>query len=106
VTALSSGGVAAYQLMKFERERSEIYIYDLAVDAAQRRGGVAAALIDELKTIGKARGAYVNFFRPITGTSRPSRATRRSEFEKTCFHFDIAIEQRAGNRAIHKSGEE
>jgi aminoglycoside 3-N-acetyltransferase I len=27
------GGVAAYELKKFERERSEIYIYDLAVAA-------------------------------------------------------------------------
>ena len=28
------GGLAAYELKKFEQERSEIYIYDLAVDAA------------------------------------------------------------------------
>jgi len=34
------GGLAAYELKKFERERSEIYIYDLAVAAAHRRRGV------------------------------------------------------------------
>ena len=28
------GGLAAYELQKFEQERSEIYIYDLAVAAA------------------------------------------------------------------------
>ena len=31
------GGLAAYELEKFEQERSEIYIYDLAVGAAHRR---------------------------------------------------------------------
>ena len=31
------GGIAAYELHKFEQQRSEIYIYDLAVAAAHRR---------------------------------------------------------------------
>jgi len=39
------GGIAAYVLHKFEQERSEIYIYDLAVAAAHRREGIATALI-------------------------------------------------------------
>ena len=39
------GGIAAYELRKFEQERSEIYIYDLAVAAAHRREGIATALI-------------------------------------------------------------
>ncbi|MGH7615151.1 MAG: GNAT family N-acetyltransferase, partial [Gemmatimonadales bacterium] len=43
------GGIAAYELKKFEQERSEIYIYDLAVSAAHRREGIATALIQELK---------------------------------------------------------
>lgn len=42
------GGLAAYELKKFEQERSEIYIYDLAVSAAHRREGIATALIQEL----------------------------------------------------------
>lgn len=42
------GGIAAYELQKFEQERSEIYIYDLAVAAAHRREGIATALIQEL----------------------------------------------------------
>lgn len=33
------GGLAAYVLHKFEQERSEIYIYDLAVAEAYRRQG-------------------------------------------------------------------
>ena len=43
------GGIAAYVLPKFEQVRSEIYIYDLAVDEEHRRQGVATALIAELR---------------------------------------------------------
>src|SRR5262249_50604842 len=39
------GGIAAYELHKFEQERSEIYIYDLGVAEAHRREGIATALI-------------------------------------------------------------
>ena len=35
------GGLAAYQLDKFEQDRREIYIYDLAVREDHRRRGVA-----------------------------------------------------------------
>src|ERR1700687_5960760 len=39
------GGIAAYELRKFEQERSEVYIYDLAVAVGHRRQGIATALI-------------------------------------------------------------
>jgi aminoglycoside 3-N-acetyltransferase I len=45
------GGLAAYELHKFEQERSEIYIYDLAVAATHRRAGIATALIDGMSCI-------------------------------------------------------
>jgi hypothetical protein len=38
------GGIAAYELHKFERERSEIYIYDLAVAAAHRSCSIVRLL--------------------------------------------------------------
>ncbi len=53
------GGLAAYVMPKFERERSEIYIYDLAVDAAHRRKGLATALINETRRIASDIGAWV-----------------------------------------------
>jgi aminoglycoside 3-N-acetyltransferase I len=53
------GGLAAYELKKFEQERSEIYIYDLAVREEHRRQGIATALIAELRAIARRRGAYV-----------------------------------------------
>src|SRR5215207_2581515 len=50
------GGIAAYELKKFEQQRSEIYIYDLAVAERHRRKGIATDLIDELKQIAAQRG--------------------------------------------------
>jgi aminoglycoside 3-N-acetyltransferase I len=43
------GGLVAYLLAKFEQERSELYIYDLAVDSNWRRRRIATSLIYELK---------------------------------------------------------
>src|ERR1700736_2007889 len=45
------GGLVAYELHKFERVRSELYIYDLAVAEAHRRQGIATALIKHLREI-------------------------------------------------------
>src|SRR5690348_13915085 len=44
------GGLAAYEIRKFEQERREIYIYDLAVAATHRRRGIATALIQGLRS--------------------------------------------------------
>ncbi len=55
------GGLAAYELKKFEQVRSELYIYDLAVDEAHRREGIATALIEEARRIAAKRGAYLVF---------------------------------------------
>lgn len=41
------GGLVAYELEKFEQDRREIYIYDLAVLESHRRKGVATRLIEE-----------------------------------------------------------
>jgi aminoglycoside 3-N-acetyltransferase I len=54
-----AGALAAYVLVKFEQERSEIYIYDLAVDEAYRRKGLATALVNETRHIAHDIGAWV-----------------------------------------------
>ena len=61
------GGLAAYELKKFEQERSEIYIYDLAVHAGHRRRGIATALIEKLREIARARGAWIIFVQADIG---------------------------------------
>ena len=82
VAALSGatvvGALAAYVLPKFEQARSEIYIYDLAVDAACRRQGIATAMIDELSQQAHARGAHVIFVQRTPVTNPRSPCTRSS----------------------------
>jgi aminoglycoside 3-N-acetyltransferase I len=88
------GGLAAYELRKFEQARSEIYIYDLAVAARHRRQGIATALIGRLKQIGAARGAWAMFVQADTGVEdEPAIAlyTKLGRREEV-LHFDIAIE--------------
>ncbi len=86
------GGLAAYQLRKFEQERSEIYIYDLAVAAAHRREGIATALIAELKQIAKARGAYVIFVQADHGDDAAIALYTKLGRREDVLHFDIDID--------------
>ncbi len=87
------GGLVAYVLPKFEQQRSEMYIYDLAVSIKHHRQGVATALINRLREIARERGVYVifvqadqeddgaiGFYRslPITEEIQP-------------YHFDIEV---------------
>jgi aminoglycoside 3-N-acetyltransferase I len=87
------GGIAAYELKKFEQERSEIYIYDLAVASEHRREGIATALIEKLKEISAKRRAYVIFVQADTGIEdKPAIAlyTKLGRREDV-LHFDIAV---------------
>jgi aminoglycoside 3-N-acetyltransferase I len=85
------GGIAAYELRKFEQERSEIYIYDLAVAAAHRREGIATALILELKKIAAARGAYVIFVQADHGDAPAIALYSKLGTREDVLHFDIGI---------------
>ena len=75
------GGIAAYELRKFEQERSEIYIYDLAVATAHRREGIATALIEKLKDIAagaKPAGPYSDGTMPTPGQPRAKKKRKPS----------------------------
>lgn len=85
------GGLAAYELKKFEQERSEIYIYDLAVSASRRREGIATALIQELKKIAAARGAYVIFVQADIGDAPAIALYTKLGVREDVVHFDIAV---------------
>ncbi|WP_205875663.1 AAC(3)-I family aminoglycoside N-acetyltransferase [Mycobacterium camsae] len=85
------GGIAAYELRKFEQERSEIYLYDLAVSAPHRRRGIASALIDELKNIAAARGACTIFVQADIGDDPAIDLYSKLGTRETVLHFDIAV---------------
>ncbi|MBX3120589.1 MAG: AAC(3)-I family aminoglycoside N-acetyltransferase [Fimbriimonadaceae bacterium] len=83
------GGIAAYELRKFERQRSEIYIYDLAVAETHRRRGVATALVNELKKIAATRGAYVMFVQADVGDDPAIALYTKLGIREDVLHFDI-----------------
>ncbi|MEA5618209.1 AAC(3)-I family aminoglycoside N-acetyltransferase [Cronbergia sp. UHCC 0137] len=86
------GGLTAYELPKLEQERSEIYIYDLAVAAEHRREGIATALIQELKKIAVARAVYVIFIQADIGDDPAIALYTKLGVRKDVLHFDIAVD--------------
>lgn len=85
------GGIAAYELRKFEQERSEVYIYDLAVAEAHRREGIATALIQELKRIAAMRAAYVMFVQADVEDAPAIALYTKLGVCEEVLHFDITV---------------
>jgi aminoglycoside 3-N-acetyltransferase I len=85
------GGLAAYELKKFEQERSEIYIYDLAIAAAHRREGIATALISELQRVAVERGAYVVFVQADPPDAPAIALYSKLGTREDVLHFDIPV---------------
>lgn len=83
------GGLAAYVLQKFEQERSEIYIYDLAVLEAYRRRGIATGLINKLREIARERGAWVIYVQADHGDDPAIRLYESLGVREDVLHFDI-----------------
>ena len=85
------GALAAYELVKFEAERSEIYIYDLAVVEQHRRRGIATALIDEVKSIGRETGAWVIFVQADPPDEPAVALYDKLGIREEVLHFDISV---------------
>jgi aminoglycoside 3-N-acetyltransferase I len=84
-------GLAAYELDKFEQERREIYIYDLAVLGRHRRKGVATAMIGALRKIATARNAYVIFVQADLEDGPAIALYESLGTKETAHHFDIDV---------------
>ncbi len=97
------GGIAAYELKKFEQERSEIYIYDLAVASEHRREGIATALIERLKYLAASRNAQVIFVQADTGVEDEPAIALYTKLgrRQDVLHFDIAVQ--GETKASYKS---
>jgi aminoglycoside 3-N-acetyltransferase I len=83
------GGLVAYVLDKLEQERSEIYIYDLAVAEDHRRRGVATALIRELRDIAARVGAWVIYVQADYGDEPAIALYTKLGRREDVMHFDI-----------------
>jgi aminoglycoside 3-N-acetyltransferase I len=71
--------------------RSEIYIYDLAVDEKYRRQGIARQLINELKVIGKAIGSWAIFVQADRVDTPAVKLYQSIGTQEEPLHFDIPI---------------
>jgi aminoglycoside 3-N-acetyltransferase I len=87
------GGLVAYELQKLERERSEIYIYDLAVAEPHRRQRIASALIDHLREIAKQRGAWVIYVQADYGDDPAIALYTKLGTREDVMHFDIRCDE-------------
>ena len=86
-----AGAIAAYELVKFEAERSEIYIYDLAVIERYRRQGVATALIAAVQEIGRDKGAWVVFVQADPPDEPAVALYDKLGTREEVLHFDISV---------------
>ena len=85
------GGLVAYELYKLERARSEIYIYDLAVDEAARRQRIATALIERLRVIAYERGAWAVFVQADVGDDAAIGLYDKLGVREAVLHFDFPV---------------
>lgn len=83
------GGLAAYVLPKFEQERTEIYIYDLAVLDEYRRRHIATGLIIKLREIAREIGAYVIYVQADLGDDPAIKLYESMGIREEVLHFDI-----------------
>ena len=83
------GGLVAYVLPKLEQERSEIYIYDLAVVEDRRREGIATALIGRLQQIAAEVGAWVIYVQADHGDDPAIALYEKLGTREDVMHFDI-----------------
>ena len=86
------GGLVAYEMEKFEQDRREIYIYDLAVSEYHRRKGIATKLINELSRIAKDRRAYVLMVQADKGDDPAIRLYESLGIKEEVYHFDIPVD--------------
>lgn len=84
-----TGGLVAYELEKLEKARTEVYLYDLAVDARHRRRGIATALIRRLGAIAHQRGAWVVFVQADPPDAAAVALYGKLGQREAVLHFDI-----------------
>jgi aminoglycoside 3-N-acetyltransferase I len=83
------GGLVAYVLDKLEQERSEIYIYDLAVVEDRRRQGIATGLIEHVQGIAADLGVWVIYVQADHGDEPAIALYGKLGTHEDVMHFDI-----------------
>ncbi len=86
------GGLAGYELRKFEQARSEFYIYDLGVLELYRRRGIATALIEASRRVAKAKGAWVVYVQADLVDAPAIELYTKLGSREDVLHFDIPVD--------------
>jgi aminoglycoside 3-N-acetyltransferase I len=86
------GGLVGYVLRKFEQERAEFYLYDLAVLEAHRRRGHAESMIMKLKEIAPSRGIGIVFVQADHGDEPAIALYTKLGVREDVMHFDILVD--------------
>jgi aminoglycoside 3-N-acetyltransferase I len=86
------GGLVAYELEKFEQDRRELYIYDLAVSAGHRRRRIATNLIEQLKDIARTRRVYVIYVQADRGDLPAIKLYGALGRGEDVYHFDFKVD--------------
>lgn len=85
------GGLSAYVLEKFEQERSEVYIYDLAVKEDFRRRGIATGLIRRVQELASEGSSWVIFVQADHGDEPAIKLYESMGVREEVLHFDIPV---------------
>jgi aminoglycoside 3-N-acetyltransferase I len=85
------GGLTAYVLQKPEQERSEIYIYDLAVAETHRRRGIARSLVAELQSVAAVCDAWVIYVQADLEDTPAINLYTSLGTREDVLHFDIDV---------------
>lgn len=91
-----AGGLAAYMMEKYEQNRREIYIYDLAVRPAYRRQKIATGLIRRLRQTAEEKQAHLIFVQADFGDEPAAKLYESFGKKEHVLHFDIF---KAGEKA-------
>ncbi|WP_211653605.1 GNAT family N-acetyltransferase [Planococcus alpniumensis] len=88
-----AGGLVAYVLDKFEQQRKEVYIYDLAVASKYRRRKVATGLIQFVQAQAQGLGAWVVFVQADPVDTAAVKLYSSLGTREDVFHFDFSLEE-------------
>ena len=88
-----AGGLTAYELMKYNAETTEMFLYEIGVEPEYQRRGIAAALVERLKAVCAEKG-----IREMFVATEPDNLPALGLYEKTggkaseFVNFDYVIE--------------
>ena len=84
------GGLVGYELPKFETQRSELYLYDLAVASAHQGQGIGRGLIDTLIAQVKSTDIWAVFVQADLGDEVPNALYQSYGYEQEkVHHYDL-----------------